>query len=228
MMGEDALTRHDDIPWGASRLDYIGFNEHNCKFWWSEIAICPSCESIIMWLVSSDHARQDYILLPGEETKREMLIWPRQTGRSPVPPEVPDEFSKDYKEACLILADSPNASAALSRRCLQHILNEKAGVRNRSNLANAIGEVIDDPSAPSDISGALDDVRNIGNFAAHPNKSISTGQIIDVEDGEAEWCLEVIEILFDFYFVKPEDIKRRRAAFDQKLSDAGKSPIQRT
>ena len=219
----------EKIDKGTSHLDYIGPNDQNGRFWWSETAVCPNCEGIIIWLVSSESTKSvesDY--WPGERTEQKTLVWPRHTGRSPVPPEVPDEFSKDYKEACLIFADSTNASAALSRRCLQHILNEKAGVINRDNLANAIGEVINDPSVPSDISGALDDVRNIGNFAAHPNKSTGTGYIIDVEDGEAEWCLEVIEVLFDFYFVKPEDVKRRRAAFDQKLADAGKSPIQRT
>jgi hypothetical protein len=45
----------------------------------------------------------------------------------PAPIEVPKEFADDYNEACLILEDSPKSSAALSRRCLQHILREKGG-----------------------------------------------------------------------------------------------------
>ena len=45
--------------------------------------------------------------------------------------------------------------------------------------------------------------------------------------GEAEWCLETIEILFDFYFVNPANIERRRLALDEKLAAAGKSPIRR-
>ena len=218
----------DEIIKGASHLDFIGQDSQTGEFLWSETAVCPNCDAVIIWLVSSKGTYlEDYEHKPDQATEYRTPVWPRHTGRPPVPPEVPDAYSKDYREACLILADSPNASAALSRRCLQLILNEKAGVRSRNNLANAIGEVIADPSVPTDISGALDDVRNIGNFGAHPNKSTNTGEIIDVEDGEAEWCLETIEILFDFYFVKPADIERRRLAFDKKLADAGKSPIRR-
>ena len=73
------------------------------------------------------------------------LIHPKATSRQPVPAEVPEEFAADYREACLVLADSPKASAALSRRCLQHILQEKSGAKTQNNLAKTIEEVIDDP-----------------------------------------------------------------------------------
>ena len=49
----------------------------------------------------------------------------------------------------------------------------------------------------------LDAVRHFGNFAAHPEKDVATGEIIDVEPGEAEWSLDVVEALFDFCFVQP-------------------------
>jgi hypothetical protein len=59
-------------------------------------------------------------------------------------------------------------------------------------------------------------VREIGNFAAHPSKDNKTGEIIDVEPGEAEFSLNVIEDLFDFYFVAPERLKQRRAAINPR------------
>ena len=58
-----------------------------------------------------------------------------------MPPQVPSKFAEDYREACLVLDDSPKASAALSRRCLQYILQEKAGVKHE-NLAKEIQEII--------------------------------------------------------------------------------------
>ena len=143
-------------------------------------------------------------------------MYPKASGRSPVPLEVPAEFSEDYVEACLVLSDSPKASAALSRRCLQHILRDKAGVKH-SNLANEIQEVLDSNTLPSPIAQSLDMVRQVGNFAAHPNKSTQTGEIVPVESHEAEWCLDVIEMLFDFYFVQPEEAKRRLAAIQEKF-----------
>jgi hypothetical protein len=66
----------------------------------------------------------------------------------------------------------------------------------------------------------------IGNFAAHPLKSTNTGAIVEVERGEAEWLLDVLESLFDFYFVRPAQLAAKRAALDQKLGEAGKPPMK--
>jgi hypothetical protein len=194
--------------------------------WWVANVKCPNCGDIIIWLVVSEGQEVDprASLIPTGAVWLTM-VFPRTSARPPVPAEVPEEFAEDYLEACLVIGDSPKSSAALSRRCLQHILREKVGVKNPNNLAKAIGEVVGDPSIPTDISASLDVVRNIGNFSAHPNKSLNTGEIVEVEAGEAEWCLDVIEILFDFYFVRPADIKRRTSALNNKLVETGKPPM---
>ena len=49
---------------------------------------------------------------------------------------------------------------------------------------------------------------------------------MDVEPGEAEWNLDVLEVLFDFYFVAPDRTKARRNALDKKLADIGKPPVK--
>ena len=194
--------------------------------WWCESRLCPNCGKVVAWLAHSEALAVDRSGIQRPHGWQQWsLVRPKASGRPPVPPEVPEEFAEDYMEACLVIADSPKASAALSRRCLQHILREKAQVQDPDNLARAIQEVVNNASLPSDISSSLDAVRNIGNFSAHPNKSVNTGTIVDVEPGEAEWCLEVIEILFDHYFVRPADIQRRRQAVDNKLVDTGKPPM---
>ena len=53
-------------------------------------------------------------------------------------------------------------------------------------------------------------------------KSTSTGEIVEVEFGEAEWILDVLETLFDFYFVQPAILKIKKDALNKKLSDSGK------
>lgn len=78
---------------------------------------------------------------------------------------------------------------------------------------------------PSRLADDLHAVRVVGNFGAHPIKSKSTGEIVDVEPGEAEWNLDVLEALFDFYFVEPEKAKQRRDELNLKLTDAGKPPL---
>jgi hypothetical protein len=138
---------------------------------------------------------------------------------------VPSEFAEDYREACLTLADSPKASAALSRRCLQHLLREHAKVKS-GNLAEEIQQVLDAKNLPSYLAESFDAVRNIGNFAAHPMKSTASGEIIAVEAGEAEWNLEVLESLFDFYFTQPALLKKKRDALNAKLKEAGKPEMK--
>lgn len=145
--------------------------------------------------------------------------------RSPCPPEVSEKYGEDYKEACLVLSDSPKASAALSRRCLQNILRDVAKVKP-ATLNDEIDEILKRGDLPSYIADSIDGIRNIGNFAAHPVKSKSSGEIIEIEPGEAEWNLDVLESLFDFYFVQPAKIKSKKDALNKKLKEAGKHPMK--
>lgn len=156
--------------------------------------------------------------------QKSMLVWPKGVSRAPIPPEVPPGIAGDYEEACLVLSDSPKASAALSRRCLQAILRDKAGT-TKKDLNDQIEEVIQAAKIPTHIADGLHAVRNIGNFAAHPMKSTTTGVIIDVEPGEAEWNLDVLELLFDFYFVQPAVAAKRKAELNKKLKAAGKPEL---
>ena len=128
---------------------------------------------------------------------------------------------------CLVFGDSEKASAALSRRCLQNLLREKAKTKAK-DLAVQIQEVLDSGKLPSHLAEAIDGVRAIGNFAAHPIKSKQTGEVIEVEPGEAEWLLETLEGLFDFYFVQPTKLNKKRDALNKKLKEAGKPQLKGT
>ena len=210
--------------------DYLG--EDGEGHWAIEKYICPSprCGKWVFYLVVGTPVYAQYADFPPtlshiDPIERRILVRPKGSNRSPVPSEVPPEFAEDYVEACLVLPDSSKASAALSRRCLQHILREKADVKP-SNLANEIQEALDKKLFPSYIAEVVDAVRNVGNFAAHPTKSKQTGEIIDTEPGEAELNLDVIEALFDFYFVNPAMIAKKKASINQKLQDSGKPPMK--
>lgn len=95
-----------------------------------------------------------------------------------------------------------------------------------ADLSKEIQEVLDRGTLPTHLADAIDAVRNIGNFAAHPMKSQHTGEILDVEPGEAEWTLDVLEELFDFYYVQPAKLAERKAGPNQKLEAAGKPPMK--
>lgn len=53
---------------------------------------------------------------------------------------------------------------------------------------------------------------------------MTTLQVIAVEPEEAEWCLEIVEEMFEHFYVKPAQAKARKAALDAKLAAAGKPP----
>lgn len=187
---------------------------------------CPACKRIILKLVNGSplyNQLNDFIGI--DKTNKVFFVRPKSSSRPPCPCEVPKEFAEDYTEACLVISDSPKASAALSRRCLQSILREVAKVKH-DNLYNEIQEVLNSKALPSYITEVIDAVRNIGNFAAHPLKSEKTGEILPVEPVEAEWNLDVIEALFDFYFVQPAVVRKKKAVLDKKLKEAGKKPMK--
>lgn len=191
---------------------------------------CSSCHRLVFHLkrvyseeVPSPAAEGGTI---NERLTETIQVRPKGSARPPCPQEVDhNEIKEDYEDACLVFSDSAKASAALSRRCLQNVLREKAKVKP-GNLSDEIQAVIDAGQLPSHLIDSIDSIRNIGNFGAHPIKSTSTGQILPVEPGEAEWNLDVIEDLLDFYFVRPAKVAAKRTALNKKLQEAGKPPMK--
>jgi hypothetical protein len=55
-------------------------------------------------------------------------------------------------------------------------------------------------------------------------KSNHTREIVDVEDDEAEWLVEVLEELFDHVYIIPVRPASRREALNRKLGGLGKPP----
>jgi len=179
---------------------------------------CPECyESIILLERNSGN-----VASPNWPNLK-FMAYPRSATR-PIANEVPDPYRQDFSEACKVLADSPKASAALSRRCLQAILKDKLGA-TKNDLYDQIEEVTATGKLPSHIDRGLHAARQIGNIAAHSMKSTTTGAIVDVEPGEAEWNLDVLDSLFDFCFVMPAADAKRKAELNEKLKKIGKPPI---
>lgn len=212
------------IPWAPTWNSPIGIGYQDARATWlAETQECAGCNKLIVQLVQRGAGAPETPIQLRPELQRIQAL-PRATNRAPCPAEVPSAIQGDYTEACLVLADSPKASAALSRRCLQHILREAAGV-TPGNLAQEIDQALADGKFPTTIANSLDAVREIGNFAAHPMKGTNTGEVIDVEPGEAEWNLDVVEALMDIYYVQPAVLAAKKAALNAKLAEAGRPQI---
>lgn len=120
------------------------------------------------------------------------------------PDYIPQPLIDDYTEACLIREDSPKASATLARRCLQGILRDFWGVKP--------GRLVDEIEAIKDKTDyltweAIDAVRKIGNIGAHMEKDINL--IVDVDSNEAELLINLIETLFQDWYINREERKKR-------------------
>lgn len=206
----------------SERTRRWGYEEDEECTWAIASVICPSCQKIVFYLVGGTPSKNSQQQVTGFTlVSVERMFYPKGSGRPPCPQQVPSELAEDYSEACLVLPDSPKASAALSRRCLQSLLREHANIKH-SNLNDEIQEILSYNILPSHLAEAIDAVRAIGNFAAHPIKSQQSGEILPVELGEAEWNLDVIEMLFDFFFVAPSNTQKKRDDLNKKLQEAGK------
>lgn len=202
-----------------NKLSVIDPNRNDINIY---MAVCPQCDKSIIAAEVGKSIWDSQLQKSNFEIESEFIVWPRQVAR-PVPEQVPKHISDDYNEAASVMSVSPKASAALSRRCLQALLRE-AGNVNHKNLIDQIEAV--KPLLPFYISENIDAVRHIGNFAAHPTKNVASREIVDVEPGEAEWNLDVLDMLFDFYYVQPTKAKQKKDALNSKLLGAGKPPMR--
>lgn len=169
--------------------------------WFLNLAACPrpECARLVLSLSS---------MVPGT-TK---LIWPSSRPAPTLDPCIPENVRRDFREACAVLPVSTKASAALARRCLQSLLHD------RGFKGNSLHDEIElaRPTMSERLKQYVHDLRQIGNFSAHEKKQ-ATGEVIDVDDAEAEWLLDLLQVAFDDYYVTPLRDQERRAALLKKL-----------
>lgn len=139
---------------------------------------------------SKELARKD--LLPDSSAK-------------PQPEFIPEPIREDYTEACKIRNLSPKASATLARRCLQGMIRNFCGI-SKTTLHKEIEELrklVSEDKAPKGVSeesvDAIDAIRSVGNIGAHMEQNIN--HIVPVESDEAQILIDLIESLFDEWYI---------------------------
>lgn len=151
------------------------------------------------------------------------MVHPKQVSRPPPSTEVPDAIAQDYVEAVQLFEYSQKASAALGRRCLRGILHH-VGFRDR-DLNKEIDTLIASRQLPKILAEWLDAVREIGKFHMNPLKGARCSEIHAVEPGEAEVLLDTLECLFQFYFVQPAEMRKKREDLMLRLNIAWKNSM---
>ena len=136
-----------------------------------------------------------------------------------LPDYVPEAVISDYKEACLIAALSPKASATLARRCLQGMIRDFWAVKP-GRLVDEIKAI--EKRVDADAWEAIEAVRHVGNIGAHMENDINI--IVDVEPEEAKLLIGLIESLVDEWYVSRHE---RKSRFSKLVSLADEKLIAR-
>lgn len=144
-------------------------------------------------------------------------------GTRPIDRLVSEPFRADYLEAAAVLNVSPRLSAVLSRSILADLLLDYRGYDD-FGLAARIDKFRADETHPSDLRESIHHFREVADFGAHTMKN-DQDQVIPVELGDAEWMLDFLDSLFDYFIVGPEKNRAMRERWDKRIADAGRKPV---
>lgn len=191
------------------------------------VVVCPNsqCKEYVItaYLIGYDTSDPMKHVPPMGPTISTWGLKPRTISQI-FPDYIPEAIREDYYEACLILNDSPKASAALSRRCLQGIIRDFWKIQ-KGTLYKEIEE-LKTKNIEKEILDAIDAVRKIGNIGAHMEKDVNT--IIDIAPEEAKKLLELIEVLLKEWYVASYERKERLKGLTKTGDDKEKERKQKT
>ena len=173
---------------------------------------CPDCQRASIY----------YCIIDGEEDSgTEFPIYPRPDSRKPCPPKTPEHIRQDYYEACMLIRNSPTASAIICRRILENVIVDVTGVEVK-NLSRALDDLIANDPLPSNLLTQIEAIKHIGNLAAHGVNITDFGEPVSVSYKDADWSLKILAELLDYYYAQPAKIEKRQEELNKKLSQAGK------
>jgi hypothetical protein len=194
----------------------------------------PSCNELTLNVTLASAVYQDHDWVQSEEIQQWRLR-PDSVAK-PQPEYIPLPLREDYYEACLVRDKSPKSSATLARRCLQGMIRDFCGISKR-RLIDEIIELrkqVEQGSAPKGVEAetieAIDAIRAVGNIGAHMESDISL--IVDVDPGEAQALIELVEMLFEEWyvakFVRDQKLARvkRIAAEKAEAINSGKALLK--
>ena len=183
--------------------------QDDCFVLVTNVIVCPNheCQEYTIIAVLREGFKGTYTVhnesriypVSGEDPILSWNIKPQSHAKQ-FPNYVPKAIIADYEESCLIKNLSPKASATLARRCLQGMIRDFWGVKERTLFAEINGiQANVDPQTWQ----AIDAVRSVGNIGAHMEEDINL--IIDVDPNEAAALIKLIEMLIkDWYIAKQE------------------------
>jgi hypothetical protein len=172
--------------------------------WQVSSSRCPTCDRLIAAVCSTDG--RNFPAYPASGSTRARLS-----------NDVPAELAAEYWAASQVLPYSEEASAAISRRLLHRVLAAQAGA-GYGGLAEQIRRAVASPAMPPYLKEALETLAKLAKLQDDDAKSYRCDAMAPVNEGEAEWQLDVIRPLFEFYYVQPARLRRKRYAVEELIA----------
>lgn len=164
---------------------------------------CSVCDRLIVNVCNTDGRT-----FPG---------WPQSSVRPRLSEDVPPAYADDYHAASQVLFLSPESAAALSRRLLQRLLVDKSGAAD-GGLMDQIRRVVLGDAMPGYLKEGLQTYSRLARLDDRPAKSLHPQALAPVEEGEAEWLLDLLQSLCELYFVQPARLQRKLAGLEERLT----------
>jgi hypothetical protein len=181
----------------------------------SKFVVCPNPECRKFSLITSLHhmevnGKRTYT---GKHIKTWALVPPSRARSFLI--AIPPHILQDYNEACLTLELSPKVTAALSRRCLSAMLRDYWQVQPGS-----LGDEFRQIKGTADplTWETIESIRRRGMIGAHMESE--GAEILDVDPGEAELLIDLIETLIEDWYVTREE-RRKRLTDIRKITGKG-------
>ncbi len=151
-------------------------------------AACQSCSRASVWL-------------------EEEMIYPRSFPFSAPNEDMDDEIKELYLEAAKIFQDSPRASAALLRLCVEKLCRQ---LGEKGDLNTCIGNLVK-KGLDTRIQQALDYCRVIGNSAVH------IGEIdVEEENDKVQTLFDLVNDIAQEMITKPREMKKKYSSLPEQ------------
>jgi len=159
-----------------------------------KVAQCNHCHEWSYWIKNTINSTKNKRITFWE------MVYPVQCNAPHPSKDLPKTCTQDYLEARIIFNDSPRASAALLRLCIQKICKElgEKGKNINEDIASLVKKGLD-----KKLQKAFDIVRITGNNAVHPGN-------INIDDNS-----EIVRKLFKLVNIIVEELITKSREIDE-------------
>ena len=104
----------------------------------------------------------------------------------------------------------------LSTDAARSAVTSMASIIN-GGLADQIRRALLSPALPPYVKEALQTYVDLAKIGLGNDKNLHPEALAPAEPGEAEWLLDVHELLFELFFVQPARLRRKRDALEETI-----------